>query len=347
MQNKLSLYAIYRVADLTDDEPFDSSVLPAQILPDVTIENVSSMFNQEPFKWVSSQLGYSDLRHLQSVRYAIVHRYQTGISNEGIADASSEKLIRKLAACLRLVRPMRQFVEFMQGVVHDGQLDVRTLDHPLDLMEVPEVQKHFHLRNQDIELFKFIAGDFLHAMDGEYWKFKMAIQFHEAGHLQLQTSFWKIRYILLCSDIEAVYTSKEHQGGYLAIERIKWFLDPMQLVYPPDDIPKIFGQSNLTIGDLLEDLYRIRNDIAHGNKISDADVRRIMRRDFDRDLNLLDVLVEALSVIIRSTLLRILRDKLLDHFVSDATANAYFTAAKLAPTDIQAKLKRTKAISLK
>jgi hypothetical protein len=156
---------------------------------------------EETFRWVRNELGRHDLEDLQDIHHAIVHRYVVDNEADGSpADVESEKLVRNVVACLRLVRPMRQRTGLLRGVLlQDGTIDVRHFEHPRSILEVPEVQKLFHLRNADLESLKAIAGEFLRAMGGDFWKFRMAVEFHEAGHFQ--DWYWKARYSLWCSEL--------------------------------------------------------------------------------------------------------------------------------------------------
>ncbi len=332
MRNKITLYPIYALADAIDGQPFDCSVLPIQIVEGVRIEHVSAILNDETFAWVGNALGRRDLENARAVRYAIVHRYHTDDEAEGGAlDDQSEALVRNLAACLRLIRPMRQRASLMRGELReDGSINLGYFEHPVDLLEVPEVQKLFHLRNRDVELLRVVADEFLRAMRGEYWKFRMAVEFHEAGHFQ--DRYWKARYLLWCSALEAIFTSedRQHRGSLVAKERIKWFLGANTSVYEPGDIPDFAPQANIAIGDVVDDLYRVRNFIAHGDRIPDEYFQRPMRQSLDnRDLNLLVVLHEAVSFIVRKSLLRIVQEDLLDHFAGADAAKTYFALAGL------------------
>jgi hypothetical protein len=147
LATNVSLYPIYRLADATDDEPFDFSVLPLKVAPDVTIETVSPMFGPETWTWVQHDLSRRDIDYLKSVRHAIVHRYQVSdvafLGDGGTADRDSAQLLYNLAALMRLIRPMRQFAMYMGGSLQaDGTLKIRHFEHPIELMEVPEVGKY-------------------------------------------------------------------------------------------------------------------------------------------------------------------------------------------------------------
>ena len=339
---KFTLYPIYCLALGWDDEPFDLNRLPFDLIENVRIEAVAERFREGTFDLWRERLGESLVAQLNSVRYALVHRYNP--ENDSIVSThnhrvQSEALLRNLAACLRLVRPMRQLALLMHGNIRDedGSFDVSGFDvPPPHSLEVPEVQKLFKLRNQDADDLRAYAPEFLRGMRGDFWKFQMAVQFHELGHFQPMD--WKARYLLWCSAIESIYTSHdwEHQGSLVATSRIKWFLGEYTSIYPPGDIPNFPVDPHFTIGRVIGDLYEMRNYIAHGDKIPDSFFTEILRRGFDREVNKLAVLLEAASFVIRASLLKILRDGLLDHFADAGPAEAYFGAFNLTRSRLRA-----------
>jgi hypothetical protein len=340
---KFTLYPIYWIADIVDDEEFDRGRLPFHIMHGVQIEDVYDRLREDAFSHLERKLGTSTVEILRNVRFALVHRYEHDTIPPGGAPAvvaanrspGSERLVRALAACLRLIRPMRQRALLMGGNVRqaDGSFDVTTFDlPPAHLLEVPEVQRLFKLRNQDCDSLGQYAPEFLRAMDGQFWKFRMAVQFHELGHFQALD--WKARYLLWCSAIESIYTSHdwEHQGSLVAASRIKWLLGENSSIYAPGDISRLLRDPGLTVGQVIEDLYELRNFMAHGDRIPDELFNSEMRVGFNGGVKKLEVLMEAASFIIRTSLLRILRDRLLDNFADAAPAQAYFAGQGLTKT---------------
>jgi hypothetical protein len=338
MPSKVTLFPLYGVADANAEQPFDPRILPFQVTAGVTIENVRPMFNSDTFKWVEKELGRHDVEDLNRVEHAIVHRYTTTQPGEGgNDDMESDRLVRNLVACLRVIRPMRQWASLMRGELgQDGTINVQYFEHPHTLLEVPEVQKLFDLRNSDLHVLKAVANEFLRAMGNEFWKFRMAIDFHEAGHPQ--DSYWKARYLLWCSALEALFTSQSpgHRGSLVAKERIKWFLGENTSIYEPGDIPSyIIPQPNITIRAVVDDLYTVRNFIAHGERVPNEFFQRKLRQGLEGELNVLSVLFEALSFTIRKSVLRILQDKLVEHFADAACSESYFGAAGLTNSAIR------------
>ncbi len=166
-----TLYPIYELASDLDGEPFDLTRLPFDITEGVRIEAVK--FHPATFDPHKETLGTYIVEELERVRFALVHRYKPKpiivdeeIIGEQDTSEDSDKLVRMVAACLRLIRPMRQNALLMRGKVqNDGSFDVSGFDIPtLHTIEVPDVQKLFHLRNQDADDLRTYAPHFLQAM---------------------------------------------------------------------------------------------------------------------------------------------------------------------------------------
>jgi hypothetical protein len=240
---------------------------------------------------------------------------------------------------------MRQDTGLMYGkVLPDGKFDLIGFDHPYDLLETPQNQKHFKLRTRDAEELKALLPEFLRAMKGEFWKFRMSVQFHELGHFQHLDK--KARFLLWASAIESLYTSHhfQHQGSLVAKERIKWFLGETTSIYPQGELLNWLKDPKLTVGNILNDLYEMRNFHAHGDRLNKHFLEDTLRDGVESKIRVTvhEVLFEAQSFIIRSSLLKILRDGLLDHFTSAGASQAYFVAQHLTKSELQAKYTKQK-----
>jgi len=223
---RVTVYPIAGVTGPWQDEPFDTSALPTQLIPDLHIEDVSSMFKNDTWDLFEGEMGKRDVEVLRRVKYAIVHRYWSTEHGTGDLERKSSELVYNIAACLRLIRPMKQYALVINGPIQpDGTIRVQSFDHPVHLVEISSIQKGFLLRNRDVMELKIVAVEFLKAMTGEYWKFRMPVSLYEAGHFQ--DRYWKARFFLWSSAIEAIFTSqtnnREHSGSKVAKERVKWF----------------------------------------------------------------------------------------------------------------------------
>jgi len=340
MTTGVTLYPIYAVTHAWQDDPFDHTKLPAQIVKDVTIERVDSMFNEQTFSWISSEMGKQEISNLKGIQFAIVHRFQLPAFDTDQAQNQSAELVNKVAACLRVIRPMRQFASLMAGSLRaDGTIDIQSITHPDNLMDVPEVQKTFALRNKDVSELQTLIDEFLRAMNGQFWKFRMSVSFHESGHFAV--SYWKSRFMLWCSAVEAIFTSQrpDHQGSKVAKERIKWFLGAGTSIYMPGDFQSFMPKASYAIGDIVDDLYEVRNYVAHGERIPDRFFTMSPDGYLGENGSILTILHDGLSFIIRASLLRILKNNLLQHFVDGPTSEMYFGAAELTNSALNKRAK--------
>src|SRR4051812_23146083 len=112
---RFTLYPIHWLADPhVDPEPFDYRILPFEVTENVHIEAVRERLRPGTFDHYRRSLGEDLVEVLESARYALVHCYNAEtIFEDGQAIGEvqhgrrSEQLVRNLAACLRLIRPMR------------------------------------------------------------------------------------------------------------------------------------------------------------------------------------------------------------------------------------------------
>jgi hypothetical protein len=334
-----TLYPIYGVVEQGQRDFFDLGRLPFEIAQGISIEDVAELIQGE-FKHVEKRMGKDDADQLQKTHYALVYRFEAAITVENGEIVQEhehvkrgEQLVRKVAACLRLIRPMRQSSNFMRGTIrNDGTFNVNSFQSPANLMEVPEIQKLFDLRNQDADDLRTYFPGFLRAMDGNIWKFKMAVQFHELGYWSVDDQLMKGRYLLWSSAIESLYTThnSNHRGSKVAKARISYFLGKGTPIYSPTELcDALLSDPHVTIGSIVDDLYEARNYIAHGDKIPDRFLTEILRDGTSGPLPTYAVLFEAQSFIIRNTLLKILQEDLLRHFADAGSAEAYFGAQGL------------------
>lgn len=323
-----ALVPIYSLGRNGSEDKFDLAELPYELLPGLTIEDVSRLLPSNAFELWKSMLGESIAEKVH-VRYAFIRRFDEADA----PDLDSGCSPAFATSCLRLIRPMRQGVlAAVRGyVADDGTLDVRGFDlsERQSGVEVVEAHKLSTLRCQDAAELRVLLPEFVRAMEGDFWKFRMAVQFHDLGYFQSYN--WKPRFLLWCSALESIYTShnREHQGKRVAVARIKWFLGENTRIYDPHDWPRVIPDCPITVSDVLDDLYELRNFVAHGDRIPDSFFHSYPRSGINGGVCKAELISEATSFIIRASLRKILREKLLDHFVDAAPAEAYFAAQGL------------------
>jgi hypothetical protein len=341
-ENLIALYPILGVTGDWLDEPFDLSQLPATILPGVTIEDGKTFFNAKTFDLWSTYISKRERESLERVRFAIVCRYDDDYGGPNYqTDNTAKATVRLMGACLTLIRPMQQDAALICGkILPDSTVYVQSFDIPVEI-GVPAVQKLFRLRNRDVTRLQMAAPLFMKAVHGDFWKIRSSVELHDWGHFH--HLYWKARFSLWCSAIEALYTSNvpEHKGSLVAKERIKWFLGPDTRIYEPGDIQDGQPEVTTTVGEVVDDLYELRNVIAHGDKTPDK-FWVTARMEYGEAVTLAEMLTEAASRIIRASLLRILEENLLQYFADGPASEAFFGTQGLTKSLLYAKLNAQK-----
>lgn len=116
----------------SEDEDFDESLIPMEIMEGARIENVSSLISTDEFSVHKENLGTHIIEKLEGMNYAIVHRFPEYEMHEHDPDPAkrfvdgselferSRNLIAEIGACLRLIRPTPQMAQMCWGHVDDG-----------------------------------------------------------------------------------------------------------------------------------------------------------------------------------------------------------------------------------
>jgi hypothetical protein len=125
--------------------------------------------------------------------------------------------------------------------------------------------------------------------------------------------------------LEALYTTpdSEHNGRLVTTERAKHFLGADTNIYEPGDIPSFLPQVDIRVGGVLKDLYAVRNYIVHGERVPD-EFFAPLRQGPNGAVNRVSVLLEALSFILRKSILRVLKENLLEEFKDSPASRRYW-----------------------
>ena len=315
----------------------DPLVGPYQILPseNLTIENLSHLISDKTFGLWKAESGRRTADSLDSIEFSIVHRYSSPSPNDGGLQGPSTLLIEEATSCLSLIRPTRKSrVSQIRGVIKtDGTFDPQGFNVREDLADVPEIQKIFGVREDDIRLLTLILPEFIQLYqkdhDGkmqDYEPLRMAVQLYGEGYA---LSYWKARHILWWSAIEALYGSSEDA----AMARIYSFFGNKKLldgyncyIYEKGDIPSCFvalPDSLHTLGKMVPLIYKVRNASAHGQKVPDSYFAQIAH-PFGQKVSILEALAEASTFIIRRTVIEILKRGWLKKFKDNYTRDDFW-----------------------
>jgi hypothetical protein len=317
---------------------------PYAILPseNLTIENVSHLITPKTFSLWKNDCFVSKhtAESLESVRFAIVHRHSSPNAGDVGPHTHSAELIDSAGSCLALIRPTRRSrAMHIRGIVKsDGFLDPQGFGAREELADVPEIQKLFSVREQDITLLISILPEFTQIYQKEngnltddYEPLRMAVQLYGEAYL---LSYWKARHILWWSAIEALFGNSE-DAAMARIYALFGNKDDVEgyrcPIYEKGDIPTCVFPTKEglhTLGEVVPHIYAVRNQSAHGQKVSDFYFTQAPH-PFGQTVVWIDVLAEAVTLIIRKTVIEILRRGWRDEF-KDRDTREHFWMMKYA-----------------
>ncbi|WP_158944221.1 hypothetical protein [Granulicella sp. S190] len=352
---RVSFYPIERIErgahrGGADDEDFDPAALPFALGNEIIIEDISALIPEDEFDIYKPGIGSYAYAHLKSFKYALVHRFPEYeinedtqvITPESVLVERSKAIIHETAACLRLIRPTSQYLHLFEGRIgEDGRFTQIGMDTPLTHVLDPINQRNFGFRTKDAVALRRLAPLLRAAMRGEFWKFRMALIMHEYGCFQNQE--WKVKFFLWTTGLESLFTTVDNQGSLVSSERIKFFLGADTLIYPRGELASIYPDPKLTVTDVIGEIYCLRNHIAHGDRVPNYYFQNPGRPESlygSVQIPKYEMLLEAISYIIRASLLKILDDGLISHFRDNVTADAYFGSHGLTKLDLKKSKKK-------
>jgi len=260
------------------------------------------------------------------VKFAIVQRQSSPNYGDGGLETRATLLIESAGSCLALIRPTRRSrAMHIRGVIKsDGSFDPRGFSAKEDVADVPEIQKLFAVREQDINLLTSLLPEFMRLyqknehgkLKDDYEPIRMAVQLYGEAY---SLSYWKARHILWWSAIEALYGNNEvaAMARIYALFGAKKLVDGYKCpIYEEGDIPSCFFPSSDSLhmlGEMMPLIYSVRNASAHGQKVPDSHFVPIPH-PLGQGIVGIDALAEAATFVIRKTVIEILKRGWRDEF---------------------------------
>jgi len=359
--NKIQVFPISvdTLGYLSDDPPPTGThtILAAENL---SVENVSHLITPDTFSLWKKDCSVSKdtASALESVKYAIVHRYSSPAERDTELDGHSTELVNLAVACLALIRPTRRSRAMnIPGVIKpDGTFDPHGFTATNDPAEVPEIQKLFTIRKKDIDVLSSVLPEFIKLyqkddrgrVKDEYEPLRMAVQLYEQAYA---LSYWKARHILWWSAIEALYGNNEDaaMARIYALFGNKNLVDGYRCpIYEKGDIPSCYNPSSdsiHTLGRTVPVIYEVRNASAHGQKVPDSHFSPVAH-PFGEAVVGIDALAEAATFIIRKTIIEILQRRWKDDFRDRAARDNFWLMKFALPKSQGAKRLREMEVDL-
>lgn len=268
--------------------------------PPVTLEKVAGAFAVENLDLWKDLVSRKDREELASVTHALVHRFRSS-GHMGREEADSERLLKKVFLCLRLVQPVvqpfrhvlliddRDHPEVVAFSVSEGKLN------PLD----GDVWRD--IGAGELQRFREVLPRFMALADAPPNHLTRAVKIFHEGYFF--TSEPAVQLVVWGMGIDACLPNR-HLGREAWLESLYARVPPTADIY--SDLPWNLGPGthpHLAVGDVAGELYDFRARLVHGlwDQLPAEQIRR--QTMTGRELGAADVLREAACFLLRRLLI--------------------------------------------
>ena len=271
--------------------------------------------------WGREYLSKHDIEKIQGWECALVHHYDEEEYFHTEAEQRSRELLSKVFVGLRIVRPSRIPYQYLHARVQsNGALDPSAFSRAEMSLTVFPCDTWTPIRRRDADLLKAIAPTLLRAYAIDCRPVMRAMRILETGYV---SQFTDVKQLIWVTGLESLFTSTKSRGASVAIRRISQFLGPKTQIYEQTDFPAHMSVPSLALKDVLGDIYRLRNKLAHGEWIPEEFLKKPGYATGPNSYA--GVLGEATSIVLRRALIKILKESLLETFGDKDKLDRYFS----------------------
>jgi hypothetical protein len=319
---KITIVPVGRLADqLLDSEAFDPKELPFAVTSDVCLADVSEQMKHLDLDlWGREYLSKHDIGQIRGWKHALIHSYSEEEYLHGSPQEQSRELLHKIFIGLRIVQPSRTPFQYLHARLKpDGSLDPSAFSRAEMPLTVCSCDNLIPTRRSDAELLKTITPSLLAAYESKCQPVTRAISVLETGYNSRSVD---VKLLLWVSGIEALFASSNYNGASIVTLRVKHFLGSKTEVYDSTAFPSFLLMPKLRLKDVLDDIYRMRNRVAHGEWIQKEFLDKPGHRGGAHSYA--DIVLEATGITLRFALIKLLKDSLLEIFGDKENLDRYF-----------------------
>jgi hypothetical protein len=322
-------FSVCPIRNVTSDDP--AWHLPLKLGASLYFDEVSKVFEETGFNLlVPNFYTQEEVEALKKTRYGLVRYSECEERDNRDEDKESDRLLYPLYLGLKLIRPTA------------GKYQVLHYDMAQTLPRLPRGWRNDRgtllsdceslntIRWKDLQELQVLAPCVLSTLSTAGNPIAQAVQSMEVGY---RAEFSNVRHLLWVVGLDALFTSTEweNQGARVAVQRVEDFLGCGFEIYSENraDFESIdLKLPRTTLSETLQDVYKLRNQFAHGGWPDKAWAGKVCRRSANglEDIYYATTLSEAASAILRGCLKKILADPALTAMFKDkAKMNAHFS----------------------
>ena len=296
----------------------------------VTVEDFSkSMAKLNLGVW---QKAFSDdqLKEMQGWSTCLVHRYESA-PTVGSAENESSNLLGYVIAHLRLIAPNRttRADRLHLLVTSSGELDAYSCSKAgywpqIHLTDCEKGILGVHLKDlEKLKLWMPWVSKFCNQWSN-YYPLWVSLHFLEKFYAEFES--FRARHLFRVLALEALLCFDKDYGQQALRAKIPKLLGWHCNLYAGYNNPSIavFLPHLLLTDKLVDDVYTLRNKVAHGDKMPPDWSKKFRTGFIDGDLTYSDVLCEAAGAMLRMIWLKILSDNLHEMFADKKKMQKFF-----------------------
>ena len=285
---------------------------PYKVADSLSFENVEGLLNPELFKVWRDWISQRERESLGSVRFALLHYFDSQ-EHLGRDEADSQDFAFKAFLCLRIVKPTKTNFEPIQIRFKESdkrEIDVFRLTPPSAVWpNVPDAESINSVTLDDISKLRELLPAFLDLAANGPENIRRAVRHFNAGYAEVRDP--TIQIVVWCMGIESLFAVSDMENPKKPLrELIDSAIGLKTDIYETSAMREFIGDRRTSIGEVLDDLFSLRNRFVHGLWIPSEWKNKEVRPNLSGDsLNYADVLREAASFVLRRGILNYLENR--------------------------------------
>lgn len=261
------------------------------------VENVQGLLTAEHLGLWREYLSENQRKFTARIKIGLVHRFESS-GHIGREEEASKALVEGAAACLQILRPTRSRSQLIQlKFCEDKSVDVFRFTHPRENPpNVPQSDVLNTIRPTDIGKLGTVLPAFLSLPKNGPDNVFRAVKNFLLAYSEIDEPFAQV--LVWMAGIESMLSTKAEAPVTNRRRTLLRRIDPTWNVYQ-DSATEEFTRAEVKLGDIVDDLFHLRNRLVHGGWVPEAWQKREGRPAISGAIEYAEMLREASASILR------------------------------------------------
>ena len=304
-------------------EPALERRLPFELGGGISVENVSSLISHSDLHLLVSDPD----EQVQVTKWSacLLHKYEV-VPDGNLTNERSRDLLFYVAAHLRLIVPTTtSFRRCLQACMGNSQIYLESYSYSFNRIWLEDCEGMCaQIKEPHIEKLRVWVPWIIRLIENWEGFYPLYLSLHLSERARLADDP-RIRHLLLVMALEALVSSKNRYGRRTFVPRIKKLLGSNLDLYEKYRCGLQSNLPPLILGEIIEDVFALRNTIAHGDKLRNDWIIPNRRMGKNVRLHHADELREAATSMLALVWNKIIDENLQETFADKSKMKAYFS----------------------